>query len=106
LDRLALGAILSATTLPIGIQTLALVNGVHALAKLQARIDARRGLDPGEKDMPANPEQVEALLNKAQSLLDGLRSTWLRGDIEGMTDDAEAMQATMRQLIDEVTRDR
>jgi hypothetical protein len=55
LDRLAtLRAILSATTLPIGIQTLALVNGVHALAKLQARIDARRGLDPGEKDMPAN----------------------------------------------------
>jgi hypothetical protein len=46
------------------------------------------------------------LLNKAQSLLDGLRSTWLRGDIEGMTDDAEAMQATMRQLIDEVTKDR
>ena len=51
-------------------------------------------------------EQVEALLNNAQSLLDGLRSTWLRRDIEGMADDAEAMQATMRQLIDDVIKER
>ena len=36
----------------------------------------------GGRDMPANPEQVEALLNKAQSLLDGLRATWGRRDVQ------------------------
>jgi hypothetical protein len=46
-----------------------------------------------------NPDAVEALLNKAQSLLDGLRSTWQRRDLDGMVDDAEGMREMMQELI-------
>jgi hypothetical protein len=46
-----------------------------------------------------NPQQIEATLNKAQSLLDGLRSTWRRRDIEEMAQDAEALQQTMGTLL-------
>jgi hypothetical protein len=56
-------------------------------------------------DVPANPDAVEALLDKAQSVLDGLRSTWERRDVQDMTDAAEEMEITMRELIDEVLKE-
>jgi hypothetical protein len=34
-------------------------------------------------DVRPNPDAVEALLNKAQRLLDGRRSTWPRRDLDG-----------------------
>jgi len=52
--------------------------------------------------MPTDPGLIEATLNKAQSLLEGLRSTWRRRDLEGMLDDVEAMQGAMRQLAEAI----
>ena len=52
--------------------------------------------------MPMDPGRIEATLNKAQSLLEGLRSTWRRRDLEGMLDDVEAMQGAMRQLAEAI----
>jgi hypothetical protein len=52
--------------------------------------------------MPTDPGRIEATLNKAQSLLEGLRSTWRRRDLEGMLDDVEAMQGAMRQLAEAI----
>ena len=52
--------------------------------------------------MPTDPGRVEATLNKAQSLLESLRSTWRRRDLEGMLDDVEAMQGAMRQLAEAI----
>ena len=46
--------------------------------------------------MPTDPGLIEATLNKAQSLLEGLRSTWRRRDLEGMLD--EAIERTLRRL--------
>jgi hypothetical protein len=52
--------------------------------------------------MPTDPGRIEATLNKAQSLLEGLRSTWRRRDLEGMLGDAEAMQGAMRELVEAI----
>ena len=52
--------------------------------------------------MPPDPGRIEATLNKAQRLLEGLRSTWRRRDLEGMLDDVEAMQGAMRQLAEAI----
>jgi len=52
--------------------------------------------------MPTDPGRIEATLNKAQHLLEGLRSTWRRRDLEGMLDDVEAMQGAMRQLAEAI----
>jgi len=52
--------------------------------------------------MPTDPGRIEATLNKAQRLLEGLRSTWRRRDLEGMLDDVEAMQGAMRQLAEAI----
>jgi hypothetical protein len=51
-----------------------------------------------------NPELVEATLNKAQSLLDGLRSTWLRRDLVEMADEARLMRQAMHELIEALRR--
>ena len=45
---------------------------------------------------------IESLLSKAQSYLEGLRSTWRRRDLEEMLDDAELMQVAMRELIEAI----
>src|SRR5215467_14062904 len=84
--------------LSLDTRSLALIDGETAIEKLRARVAELRAIEGGA--MSPHPKAIEALLNKAQSLMDGLRSTWLRRDLEGMADDAQAMHMVMEELTD------